>query len=322
MSNHRENVPRKSADPPEAEGVPIPVPVLIGPTASGKTALAFRLRQQVPGVEIVSADSRQIYVGMDIGTAKPTVEERRETPHHLVDILTPDNAYSAGKFARDAEAIITAVRSRGGIPLVVGGTGFYVRALFEGLNAPATDPAIYAELERRLLEEGYEQLLQELQRVDPEGWENHPAENRVKTLRALACYHQTGIPYSQFRSPDRAANSRYRPRFFCLMPDRAELYAQINRRVVQMVEQGLVEETGRLLDAGYGPDSPGLRTVGYVEALEFISGKIGMDAMIAAIQQATRRYAKRQITWFRNQVPQQQLLELDRFVELLEGESG
>lgn len=307
--------------PDSPAAAPARVPVIVGPTASGKTALACALADRYPHVEIISADSRQIYIGMDIGTAKPSPELLKKIPHHLVDILPPDRAYSAGRFARDAEGIIDAVLARGGTPLVVGGTGFYIRALFHGLGAPAVDPEVYAGLERRMAAEGYDALLEELRRVDPVGATMHPPENRVKTLRALACWHQTGLPYSRFRSSDDSDGlepPRYRPAIFRLMPDRALLYERINERVQEMVEQGLVEETRRLLEGGYGPDSPGMRTVGYVEAVRFIEGKTDREEMIADIAQATRRYAKRQMTWFRNQIREEDLIgeeEMGRWLD-------
>lgn len=282
---------------------PVIVPVIAGPTASGKTALSFRLFDRHPGIEIVSADSRQIYIGMDVGTAKPSPERRRQVPHHLIDILTPDRAYSAGMFARDAAHAMEEIGERRGIPLVVGGTGFYLRALFEGLQAPEVDPAVYAGLEERMNAGGYPALLEELRRVDPAAAAMHPPENRVKTLRALACYHQTGVPYSTFLSSASSGGTRYVPHMLCLMPERRVLYDRINDRVLEMVDEGLIEETRRLMELGYGPESPGMKTVGYAEAMEHIAGRLTLEEMIAAIRQSTRRYAKRQITWFRNQFP-------------------
>lgn len=282
----------------------IPVPVLVGPTASGKTALTERIHESFPSVEIISADSRQIYIGMDIGTAKPSDEFLARIPHHLVDIIHPDVAYSAGKFERDATDAITAILERGHIPLVAGGTGFYIRALFEGLKAPAADPAVYAELEERMEAEGYDALLRELHSVDPDAARILPPENKSKTFRALACFYQTGVPYTRFLSEGRTSESAFEPVPFCLLPDRAWLYDRINQRTVRMVEDGLIEETQGLLDAGYDASSPGLRTVGYKEALEFLDGAGTVDEMTAAIQQATRRYAKRQMTWFRGQLPE------------------
>ena len=177
---------------------PVPIPVLVGPTASGKTALSEQIHDQYPAVEIISADSRQIYIGMDIGTAKPPQSFLQRVPHHLIDILRPDVLYSAGTFARDAGSAINAILQQDKIPLITGGTGFYIRALFEGLQAPAADPVIYSRLEKRMEVEGYDVLLQELHRLDPSAAEILPPENRAKTFRALACYYQTGVPYSQY----------------------------------------------------------------------------------------------------------------------------
>ncbi len=280
---------------------PIRVPVLVGPTASGKTALVLRIAESDPRIEVISADSRQVYIGMDIGTAKPPKEIRDRIPHHLIDILTPDQAYSAGRFARDARAAIDAVLSRGHIPVVTGGTGFYVRALFEGLSAPAVDREIVAELERRAGTEGYEVIYEELKRVDPEAAEMHPKENRVKTFRALACWLQTGEKYSRFLQQEKES-MQLRPMICTLLPERRELYERINDRVYEMFEQGLVLETESLLRAGFKSDDPGLITVGYREVIAMIQGRMSPHEVIPAVQQSTRRYAKRQMTWFGNQL--------------------
>lgn len=277
------------------------IPVIVGPTASGKTGLSEQIAHRYPNLEIISADSRQVYIGMDIGTAKASPDFLNRVPHHLIDILRPDTTYSAGSFARDASAAIDAILSRGRQPLIVGGTGFYIRALFEGLKAPPAEAETYAMLERRMREEGYSALLEELRRVDPIAAAAHAPENYAKTLRALACFHDTGIPYSRFLERESAA-SPYRSDIFCLLPERALIYDRINSRVEEMIDQGLVDETERLLSEGYGPDSPGLRTVGYKEVLAFLRGEIQRDAMVPAIQQSTRRYAKRQSTWFRGQL--------------------
>ncbi len=292
----------------------IAIPVLVGPTASGKTALSEQIHAQYPEVEIISADSRQIYVGMDIGTAKPPQAFLQRVPHHLVDIIHPDVRYSAGKFARDASAAINAILERGKIPLIAGGTGFYIRALFEGLQAPAADPVMYSQLEKRVEVEGYDALLEELYRLDPNAAKVLPPENRAKTLRALACCLQTGVPYSQFLLEQKEILPVYKPVPFCLMPDRNLLYERINLRVVDMVNAGLLEETQKLLAQGYTTESPGMKTVGYKEALQYLSGDFSHEEMITAIQQSTRRYAKRQVTWFRGQLP-----ETTTYAETTEG---
>jgi len=273
---------------------------IVGPTASGKTALSLELAARIgQPVEVVSADSRQIYTGMDIGTAKPSPAELAQTPHHLINILPPNQRYAAGRFANDAAAAIRGVRSRGNIPVVVGGSGFYVQALFEGLTAPTADPEIYAQLEQRLATEGYESLRHQLHAVDPIAAAAHPANNRAKTLRALACYLQTGEPYSNFLAATNAASTEFAPRYVVISPPREVLYQRINQRVLQMVEMGLMEEVDRLIAEGFTADAPGMKTVGYAEALRYRAGEFSHQRMVELIQQSTRRYAKRQVTWFR-----------------------
>ncbi|MEP7219325.1 MAG: tRNA (adenosine(37)-N6)-dimethylallyltransferase MiaA [Bacteroidota bacterium] len=276
------------------------IPVIAGPTASGKTGLALALAERIDSIEIVSADSRQIYMGMDIGTAKPTDEELRAVPHHMIDIITPDILFSAGEYAARAREIIAEILDRGNQPLVVGGSGFYVRALFEGLTAPTVDQEILARLAERGVSEGYEILYDELTRIDPVAASAHSPNNHVKLLRALCCWYQTGVPYSRFSSAQAETQLPYVPRYLALGPPREMLYERINARVLEMIASGLIAETEGLLAAGYSASSPGLKTVGYAEALKHIAGEIGGAEMIAMIQQSTRRYAKRQMTWLRN----------------------
>lgn len=274
--------------------------VIVGPTASGKTALSLEVAEHSGRpVEIISADSRQIYTGMDIGTAKPSPTELAQVPHHLINILPPNQRYAAGRFADDAAAAIQEVFSRGSIPVVVGGSGFYVQALFEGLTAPTADPEIYVLLEQRLATEGYDALHHQLQAVDPVAAAAHSPNNRAKTLRALACYLQTGEPYSNFLAAGKAVLGRCIPRYVVLSPPRDLLYQRINQRVLQMLESGLMEEVDVLLGNGYTAADPGMRTVGYAEAMQHRAGKLQYQQMVELIQQSTRRYAKRQATWFR-----------------------
>lgn len=274
--------------------------VIVGPTASGKTALSLEVAARSNrSVEIISADSRQIYTGMDIGTAKPTATELQQVPHHLINILPPSQRYAAGRFADDATTAIREVLSRGNLPVVVGGSGFYVQALFEGLTAPTADPEIYALLEQRLITEGYEALHHQLQAVDPVAAAAHSPNNRAKTLRALACYLQTGQPYSNFLTANTSAFLRFVPQYVVLSPSRDLLYRRINQRVLQMLELGFMEEVDRLLASGLTEVDPGMKTVGYAEAIRHRAGKIDFEQMIELMQQSTRRYAKRQVTWFR-----------------------
>lgn len=275
------------------------IPVIVGPTASGKSRLAMQIAEANPRVEIVSADSRQIYRGLDIGTAKPSAEERSRVRHHLVDFLAPDRSYSAGEFAVAARAAVDDIRSRDALPLVVGGTGFYIRALFDGLSAPAGSPEIYARLAERAQQEGIEVLYRELLEIDPEAALAHPSANRHKVMRALACFLQTGERYSSFTGAGSLGEWDQQPLYVGLAPERGELYSSINRRVDIMMEEGLLEETRDLLAAGFTADSPGLRTVGYSELIRHQAGEFSLERAVELIKQSTRRYAKRQMTWFR-----------------------
>jgi len=273
--------------------------VIVGPTASGKTMLSLELAARFAAIEIVSADSRQIYRGMDIGTAKPSPAELASVPHHMIDIVTPDALYSAGLYAAAARSAIGEILQRGKIPLVVGGSGFYIKALFEGLSAPTVDQELLLRLQERGEREGWGLLYDELRRIDPAAAEAHSSNNHVKILRALCCYYQTGQLYSAFTGADTLAASPWRPRYFGIAPPRELLYERINARVVAMLDAGLLEETASLVALGYDAASPGLRTVGYAEALGHLSGELDAATMRSAIQQSTRRYAKRQMTWFR-----------------------
>jgi tRNA dimethylallyltransferase len=281
------------------DAIGAPIHVIVGPTAAGKTRLALDIARRAGDIEIVSADSRQIYIGMDIGTAKPSAEEMRGVPHHMIDIITPDVLYSAGRFAGDARIVIDDIIARGRRPLVVGGSGFYVKALFEGLGAPTVDEELLERLKLRAKAEGSAALYDELVAIDPDAARAHSPNNLVKTLRALCCYYQTGRLFSSYAREESIEASRYRPSYLAIAPERALLYERIDRRVVAMLDEGLIRETEMLLARGYERDAPGLRTVGYAEAIAYLAGEIDYDSMVAAIQQSTRRYAKRQMTWFK-----------------------
>jgi tRNA dimethylallyltransferase len=216
----------------------------------------------------------------------------------MIDVVGPEVLYSAGMFADAAGTAIRDIIARGRSPLVVGGSGFYVKALFEGLGAPSVDPAILAALELRLAEEGAEALHAELTALDPTAAAAHSSNNVVKTLRALACYYQTGRPYSSYLSEPPAV-AEWTPSYLAIAPERTTLYERIDDRVLAMIDAGLIEETERVLASGVAPDAPGLRTVGYVETVAFLRGETDRATLIASTQQSTRRYAKRQMTWLR-----------------------
>lgn len=275
-----------------------PIPVIAGPTASGKTAIATVLAS-LASVEFVSADSRQIYRGLDIGTAKPTAAERAAAPYHGLDLVEPDERYSAGRFAREAAEWIAGIRARGRLPLIVGGTGFYLKALFEGLfEEPHLDPGARAALRRELAGRDSIELERWAKRLDP-AW---MGGGRQRAQRVIEVALLTGRRLSDLHAEAAAATPRFRPVTFLVTLPRPELHRRIERRAVAMLEAGLVEETRSVLRRGVGPDAPGLSGVGYRQCVDHILGRLPRSELAAAIVTATRRYAKRQETWFRHQL--------------------
>lgn len=277
------------------------LPVIVGPTASGKSHLALRLAARFPTCEIVSADSRQVYREISIGTAKPSRTELAAVPHHIIDITTVNTRYSAGQFARDARRAIDDILRRNATPIVVGGSGFYVRALFEGLSAPPMREETREELEALLGEVGEDRLHRELARVDEPAAALMPSRNHEKVIRALACFRETGRPYSSFTDLPEA--DRLTPSYLLLLPNREDLWGRISSRTSAMIEEGIVDETRSVLKLkGVTAASPGLRTVGYKEVIGYLGGGGSVEDLHEQIYVATRRYAKRQRTWFRNQI--------------------
>ncbi len=270
--------------------------VLSGPTASGKTELAVSLARLFP-LEVVNADSMQVYRGMDIGTAKPSPEARTEVPHHLVDVADPDERYSAGRFVSDAEEAIRGIRERGCIPLVSGGTGMYIRALLKGLDPLPSDPAVRESLSGRWERDGGKSLYGELLKADPASAAKiHPAD-RVRVIRALEVAEMTGEPASVRKGSWSVGGSRYRFLFLVLSIDRAQLYRRIDRRVDAMVHAGLVEEVQGLLAKGYGRGLASMGALGYRHVLEHLLDGVPMEETVARMKRDTRRFAKRQLTW-------------------------
>ena len=262
---------------------------VVGPTAVGKTAVAIALAHSLGG-EIVSADSRQIYRGLDIGTAKPTTDERRSVRHHLIDIVDPSESYDAARFAADAEETIVDLIARGGTPLVVGGTGFYVASLFRGLfEGPGRDPEVRAALMERAASEGVGVLHRELERVDPAAAEHIHVNDSSRVIRALEVYETTGRPLSEWQEkPVRAA--AFCARYVGLTLPREKLCERIDRRIDAMMTAGLLAEVQELVSRGVlSSDMP---------AVEREEGNLA-DA-VALIKRNSRRYAKRQMTWFRS----------------------
>ena len=274
--------------------------VIAGPTASGKTAIAIELARRHGG-EIVSADSQQVYRSFDIGTAKPSTEELAAVPHHLISVVEPLEPFSAAEYQRRADAAVADITSRGKPVFVVGGTGMYLRILLHGLvEAPGADPELRAELEALAAAEGREAVHRMLAGVDPETAAKLPPRDLVRTIRALEIHKQTGKPASEFRREHAFTEDRYPFRMYVLSPPREALYRTIDARTAAMFQRGLVDEVRELIARGYADAAP-MRSVGYVQAKAVVDGRLSLDEAIEQAAQETRRYAKRQLTWFRKE---------------------
>ncbi|MCH7638175.1 MAG: tRNA (adenosine(37)-N6)-dimethylallyltransferase MiaA [Bacteroidetes bacterium] len=290
---------------------PGPFLVLAGPTGVGKTALSLTIASRI-GAEIVSADSRQVFRGLDIGTAKPSWNELAAVPHHFIDECNLGSLWSAGRFAEEANGRIAHIIQRGAVPLVVGGSTLYLEALVHGLaDIPDSDPAIRAELNEQVSTlEGAQNLFEELERIDPEGAETLDPTKTQRLVRALEVYRTTGEPWSSFFA--QAEPPPYRYRVVVLTRLREELYARIEARVDAMLDAGLLEENRGLMDAGFKLDTNPLRTIGYQEPFAHLSGEIDYDEMVRLLKRNTRRYAKRQLTWFRRR-PEYEWVDLSAY---------
>ena len=273
-----------------------------GPTASGKTALSVALARAFDG-EIINADSMQIYKNLDVGTAKPSTEERQGIPHYLLDFLPPDTPYSVANFTAAADPLIRDITARGRLPLVVGGTGLYITSLLSGMAfAPEkTDPAIRARLQARADTEGGAALYAELQKIDPDyAAQVHP-NNLPRVIRALELFEATGRRMSDQRREARPAEAPYHALCLCLTcRDRAVLYSRIDRRVDEMVENGVLDEARQVYDHRDAYRTAA-QAIGYKEFFPYFEGTANLTECTERLKQATRNYAKRQLTWFRRQ---------------------
>jgi tRNA dimethylallyltransferase len=278
-----------------------PLIAIVGPTAAGKSALALRLAQRLNG-EIVNGDSRLVYRGMDIGTAKPSPEERALVPHHLVDILDPDEPFSLAIYLTQARRAIDAVHARGGLPFLVGGTGQYIWGLLEGFRAPQVPPnaALRASLEAQAIEEGHQALWQRLHDVDPIAASRIDPRNVRRVVRAMEVYRETGISFSQAQ---RREPPPYRTLVLGLTMERTRLYQRIDGRVEAMVEAGWPQEVSRLLEEGYSPALPSMSTLGYRDMAAHVLGDLSMEEVVLRVKSATHRFARRQYAWFRPRDP-------------------
>lgn len=280
----------------------IPVIVIGGPTASGKTQLAIDWALKLDG-EIVSCDSRQIYKFMDIGTAKPTLEERSLIPHHLVDLIYPDETMTAGEFQKLAREIIKDIHSRGKVPFLVGGTGLYIRSVIRDIVFPPKVNEYYRKfIKDRINREGLGSVYNELCKIDPVTAGKISPNDEIRITRALEVYYATGTPISFYRKGIDVDYPEYEVIYLVLNPPRGILYRRIEERVDKMIQLGLVEETRHLLDMGYSPELSSLQTLGYREIIKYLKGMYDLESAVEEIKKETRRYAKRQSTWFRNEI--------------------
>lgn len=281
-----------------------PIIVLVGPTAVGKTALSLQLVQRFD-CEIISMDSMQVYRHMDIGTAKPSQEEQAAVPHHLIDIVNPDEQYDAARFVDDALAAIAEIASRNRTVLLTGGTGLYLKSLFEGLfNVLPMDKGIRAQLRERLEHEGKEALHAELCQIDPATGARVHANDTQRLLRGLEIYHSSGRTWTELITEQQVQKNEQKNRFsrvfqVALDCERVKLYERIEQRSHIMLEQGLIEEVERLRALGYSSELPSMQSIGYKHVNNLLAGDWNQAEMLEYLVRDTRRYAKRQMTWFR-----------------------
>ncbi|MCP4750297.1 MAG: tRNA (adenosine(37)-N6)-dimethylallyltransferase MiaA [Proteobacteria bacterium] len=278
---------------------PIRIVAVIGPTASGKTEIGFNLARKIGG-EIVSVDSMQIYRWMDIGTAKPSLEMRSAVPHHLIDILDPDESYNAGKFVTDADHVIHTLERKKKPAILLGGTNLYLKSLIHGIiPVPEISTDVKRQVQKLLEEEGVAGCYQKLDQLDAKSAESLHANDVSRISRALEVVLETGKSIRDFQHQHRFHQQRYDVFFIGTHWPRETLYQRINQRVLNMVEEGLVEEAENLLWRGYSTDLPPLKSIGYKQAFLFLNNQLDHDEMIADIQQKSRHYAKKQITWYK-----------------------
>ncbi len=277
----------------------ISIVVVCGPTGIGKTATAIEITTAENG-EIIGADSMQIYRHMTIGTAKPTPAEQALAAHHMVDVADPNEEFDAAKFSAMAGRVITDLDRRGILPVVAGGTGLYIKALTRGLfESVAGDPQIKARLRKEAGEKGLDTLYRELAKVDPQTAARIHCNDRHRVLRALEVYRTTGRTMRALQANHGFADEKYHCLKIGLTLERDRLYERINRRVDAMVAQGFEEEVRGLLEMGYAPELKAMQSIGYRHMVAFITGQIDRDTMLETLKRDTRRYAKRQFTWFR-----------------------
>lgn len=276
--------------------------VLTGPTAVGKTNISIELAKRIDG-EIISADSIQVYKGMDIGSAKITEEEMEGIPHHLIDVLKPTEEFNVHIFKNMAVKAIKEIQSRGKIPIIVGGTGFYIQSVLYDIDFDVTDDshAYRKELERTATDKGNEYLHEKLKEIDPESAKEIHYNNVKRVIRALEYYHDTGKTISSHNSSQKNNTSPYNFAYFVLNDKRELLYDRINTRVDEMLQKGLVDEVQFLLDNGCSKNMLSMQGIGYKEVISYIENNLSLEDTSELIKKNTRHFAKRQLTWFRRE---------------------
>lgn len=274
--------------------------VVAGPTASGKTRLAIDIAKSVNG-EIVNADSMQIYKYMNIGSAKPTLEEQSEAKHHLIDFLEPDEEFSVADYTELAHKVIAETASRGKIPIMCGGTGLYINSVVNDITFGEieTDYKLREELNELAKQHGSQYLLDILKEFDPVSAQRLHPGNLRRIVRAIEFYRTTGIPISEHQEMTKQKESRYEPLMLCVKWDREVLYDRINKRVDIMMNDGLLDEVKQLMEMGYTKELNSMNGIGYKEIIDYFEGNMSLEDTVNLIKQSSRRYAKRQLTWFR-----------------------
>lgn len=314
-----------------------PLVAIVGPTAVGKSRIALEIAKRF-GTEVLAADSRQVYCGMDIGTDKPPLDSRQEIPHRLIDLVRPDEAFNAGLYRRQAVAAIEQLYREGRLPLVVGGTGLYVRTLLQGLcGAPPSDRELRAQLLEEARELGPDRLYARLMEVDPATASRLHPRDTSKVIRAVEVYRLSGQPMSEFQQAHGFTERPFSSLMIGLVRDRASLYRRIEERIDWQLAKGLVEETKRLLDEGYRRDSGAMKGLGYRHIAAHLAGEYDWAEMVRRFKRDTRRFAKRQMTWFNRepdvtwlmiedsesigQTVNRVISRIDRFLAALDGAS-
>ena len=276
------------------------LPLIVGPTGIGKTELSHQIADRLKDVEIVCADSRQVYRYLNVGTAKPTQTQMSQVPHHFIDIVDPDCTYTAGVYGKEARRVIDDIFKRRKHPIVVGGSGLYIRALLDGIfEEGPIDPEVKRQLQKEIESKGPQDLHYELSRVDPASAQKIHPNDRQRIVRALLVFRSSGYPLSHLHETSPPHELGAEPLIFGITTERGKLYRNIEERVDKMIRDGLIDEVRLILEMGYSKELNSLQTVGYREVFPLLDGQATLQETTDAIKRNSRRYAKRQFTWFR-----------------------